>query len=164
MKTSYKLFLLLLMAICTPAAGQFFVTVEPAFFRVGGMYNLKSDHIGGYLHVWYGDIRGEHEDGSLFFTENIKIGGGVSIPHDDNFTWYAGLNYQRFFHTKEDIRIARLDRIKIISFDIGASLKHNRFTLLFLTDPLNWESMIGVSYRLKRSSCTAYPKHKNHKL
>jgi hypothetical protein len=154
MKTSLTL---LLLTISIYANSQVFITLEPAFLRPGVLYNLPTKRpFSVYGKAWYGNIKGEHPDGGKFYTDNIKVGMGVSHKEDRYFTWYVGVNYNYFFNTKTDERICRLDRINRVSIDIGASLRSRRFTLLFLTDPLNWESSIGVSYILKKNCIGKY--------
>jgi len=155
--------LILFLLISQLTTAQLFITIEPAFLRPGVMYNQKTNHIGYYAHAWFGNIKGQSDDGAKFYTNNAKLGAGISIPCDQHLTWYAGLNAQTFFNTTYNSRVAQLSKVKHFSCDLGVSLRRNRFTLLFITDPLNWETMAGISYRLKTKPCSAYNTPKKYK-
>ena len=165
MKNVIIIILLLLTKIT--AIGQMFITIEPMFFRVGILYNQPINKIGVYGHAWYGDIKGTDDMGEKFYTDNVKVGLGLSYKTMNLISesiWlvpYVGINYNHFFNTTTNDKIIQLDRIKKVSFEVGASFKHNRFTLLMMTDFINWESMIGVSYKLKVKPCAVY--NRNHK-
>ena len=129
---------------------QFFFTIEPQFMRPGIMYNHdRFAKIGIYGKVWYGNIKGKKVPRNVFYTDNIKFGAGLSTTFE-GLRIYAGANYNWFFNTIENPEVCRLDRIKRFSFDVGVSFTHGRFTMLMMTDFLNWESLFGFSYDLFR--------------
>jgi hypothetical protein len=110
--------------------------------------------------MWYGDIRGyNYADSSNFYTQNIKLSAGISLSKR-NAKFYFGLNYNHFFDTQHNGYPIQLDRIHPISFDLGMSVKVRRFTGVMMTDILNWESCIGVSYHFKQSKCPAFFRYK----
>jgi hypothetical protein len=155
MKTIYLIILLVLTSrLCN---SQIYLILEPSFIRPGILYNYNFNDIGIWSKVWYGNIKGEHSDGSAFYADNIKVSTGISKFYD-GANWYAGINYNHFFNVNEDSRIIQLDRIHRISFDIGVSLTRGRFSAIMMTDILNWESCIGISYRFKDYRCAAFKK------
>ena len=132
---------------------QVFVSLEPVFLRPGLLYNYTTKTVGVYGKVWYGNIKGR--DGSKFNTNNIKCGLGLSYK-TKGLKPYLGINYNYFFNTVSDDKVIDLDRIKKVSFDVGVSFDKRRFSLLMMTDFLNFESMIGISYKLKDKSHERY--------
>jgi hypothetical protein len=126
------------------AKAQVFVTIDPIYLHAGILCNNHSiEKIGFYGRAQYGNIRIND-----FYTESFKIGSGISIPHN-NAKFYVGLNYNHFFNTTESNHVD-LNRISKLSFDMGVSLTTNRFTMLIMSDLVNWESIVGFSYRLKK--------------
>jgi hypothetical protein len=128
------------------AKAQLFVTIDPAFFKTGILYNQKvNDVVGCYARAQYGRINLDD-----FYTDNIKVGSGISLSMGNGGTFYVGTNYNHFFNTKNDNPKIDIDRVSILSFDIGMSLTTGRFTMLLMTDPINWESIVCFSYKLKK--------------
>jgi len=113
------------------------------------LYNQQFNKIGVYSHAWWGDIKGQHEDGGIFYTENAKLGLGISIK-TRGMCPYIGVNRNWFYNTNTDDRIIQLDKIHKYSFEVGFSLNvKERLTSIMITDILNWESIIGFSYQFK---------------
>jgi len=123
------------------AKSQLYATIDPAFLRVGALYNYKMDEIGFYGRGLYGNIKGD-----LFYTESVKIGTGISIP-EGNANFYFGLNYNHFFNGSGYNYENVINKVSILSVDIGISVTYNRFSMLMMADFINWESILGFSYR-----------------
>lgn len=135
---------------------QLFFIIEPQFIRPGLMYNHDLKSFGLYSHVWAGNIKGNIEyGGGDFYTDNIKIAVGISsLPDDEQFKFYLGLNYNNFFNTKVNYNGLYngkiiLDKVHKFSFELGISKSIGRVTMLMITDFLNWESLVGISINLK---------------
>ena len=150
----FLIILLSLLAVCVPTVkAQVFFTLEPSFFKVGILYNQKigkMDKIGLYSRVNYGNIKDEG-----FYTDNVKVGIGMSIPirqsyEENKLALYFGPNYSHYFNTSGSNPTINLDKIYPISIDIGISLTKGRFTILLMSDLPNWESLVGFSYRLSK--------------
>jgi hypothetical protein len=136
--------------ISLAAKSQLFVIIDPAFIKPGLMYNYQQhsqghDNLGIYVRGLYGRI-----DLSDFYADNIKVGTGIAIPLDRTANVYLGVNYNKYFNVVDDCSQIDIRRIKLVSLDIGMSLRSERFTLLLMEDFLNWESTVGFSYRLKK--------------
>lgn len=140
----FLIILLLLMTVCIPTVkAQVFLTLEPSFFQTGILYNQRMDKIGLYSRVNYGNIKQKG-----FYTDNVKVGIGMSIPiSKDKFALYFGPNYNYFFDTSERDSYINIDKVHSISIDIGISRTKGRFTILMMSDLPNWESLVGFSYR-----------------
>lgn len=153
---------LLIMLSTLQLSAQLFVTLEPTFFRPGLLYNKQFKTVGAYTHAWYGNIQGVHGDGGVFYTDNIKLGIGLSLK-TDGLCPMLGINRNWFFNINEDDRIIQTGLIKKYSVEVGVMLRHRRFTGLMMTDPFNWESIIGVSYNFGDKRCPAYKRKHKHK-
>jgi hypothetical protein len=127
------------------AKAQLFVTIDPAFLQPGILYNQKVNRVGYYVRIQCGNIKTDD-----FYTDNIKGGSGISLPVGYGGTVYAGANYNYFFNTEDNSFMVDLDRISLVSLDIGVSLNTKRFTMMIMLDPINWEAFIGFSYQLKK--------------
>lgn len=148
------LFTLIVLIIGLNINAQLFVTIEPITQRSGLFYNKSFKNFGVYGKAWAGKIS-EKTEFSTFKTNTVKIGAGLSFKMNDENTIYAGANYTHFFNVVntslvETCKIVDMNRPYKISFDIGVSFKVERFTLLMMSDFLNWESMIGISYKLHK--------------
>ncbi len=141
------------MTVCVSTVkAQVFVTLEPSFLKPGILYNQKIGKIGLYSRVNYGNIKqGE------FYTDNVKVGMGMSIPisskdklNKNKLALYFGPNYNHFFNTSGDNSYINIDKVHPISIDIGISVTKGRFTILMMSDLINWKSLVGFSYRLRK--------------
>ena len=148
------LFTLIIVLIGINSNAQLFPTIEPAHQRVGLLFNHSYTHLGFYSKAWYGSIKRETLTTS-FHTQTVKIGTGVSYKFNDGNIIYLGINKSHYFNVKnisnfEFNKSVNLNKIHKISFDVGVSMKIDRLSLLMMSDLLNWESMIGFSYQLKK--------------
>lgn len=142
------LLILGLLFISAITKGQIFVLIDPGVRRAGMMYNKKfREHRAGlYLKAQYGILKVPD-----FYTESYKAGAGVSFKISGGGRVYFGINYNHFFNTVDDCYQINLDNIEPVSIDIGLSSGNEaRFKLLFITDPINWESSIGFTYQFNR--------------
>jgi hypothetical protein len=118
------------------------------------MYNQPLKPISIYTHTWYGKIK-RCDELSTFETKTYKIGVGLSYQFKDKNSLYLGINKSYFFATKSTCLIEgpekeNLNSIHKISFEIGIVMKVERISLFMMSDLLNWESMVGFSYQLKK--------------
>jgi len=136
-----------LLLISAYAKSQVYLLIDPAIRRAGLLYNqgFKESKIGVYAKCQYGVI-----NVTDFYTKSIKAGAGVSVRFGTDQRVYFGLNYNYFFDTVDDAWDIDLSRIEPVSIDIGiASGNEMRFKIMFMTDPVNWETSIGFSYQFK---------------
>jgi hypothetical protein len=136
-----------LLLFSTIASSQLYLLVDPAMRRAGLLYNqkFKQSKIGLYTKCQYGVINVPD-----FYTKSIKAGAGVSFRFGTDQRIYFGLNYNYFFQTVNDTWYIDLSRVEPVSIDIGiASGNEMRFKILFMTDPVNWETSLGFSYQFK---------------
>lgn len=147
MKTIIRILLLITASlVALSARSQVFVTVDPSFFKVGAMYNYRLEKIGFYGRGEYGDV--VEQD---FYTENVKIGTGVSLRTREGAQFFLGLNYNHFFHTVDNSLAVNIAMVSPVSFECGVAAKFGRITMLIMTDPVNWESCVGISFSLTKT-------------
>jgi hypothetical protein len=142
-----KLILILsLFLVAITLQAQIYVLVDPLTYRAGLIYNQRfnGNLIGTYLKLQYGII-----DKIDFYTHTYKAGLGISYGlKSDGSCVYLGLNYNYFFKTVNNTTYINLSRISKVSFDIGVSSgKQSKFKMMIITDPINWESSVGFSYK-----------------
>lgn len=127
---------------------QMFVIVNPAYFYPGVLYqqDIVSNY-GIYGKVWYGDML-KRTEFDHFYMETIKVSYGVTHLFKDGTRLYVGLNRTWFFNYTKESSLVNWDKVHKVSFDIGVDVKvTERMTLLFMTDFLNWESCVGISFK-----------------
>jgi hypothetical protein len=140
--------LLFIMFLTIVVKAQLFITIEPAYFRTGIVYNHNFHKFGLYGKIWYGDIRKKIEC-DYFYTQNIKTGIGASFPIPDKAFFYIGINRSFFFDYTKNSTLNNIDNIIKTSFDLGISGKlTQKFSILFMSDLWNWESCIGLNFIL----------------
>lgn len=145
-----KLIILLFVLIALiKVSGQVFVTIEPAHFRPGILYNHQFSTFGIYAKTWYGDIQ-KRTPYDYFYTQNIKIGLGTSFKLTEESNGYFGMNRSYYFGYSKKSELSDLNKVHKVSFDVGVDFKvTDHLTLLMMSDLLNWESCIGINYKLK---------------
>jgi hypothetical protein len=127
---------------------QLFFTIDPAFFSPGLLYNYSFEKFGIYTQARYGNIT-QTSEYEYFHTQSIKVGAGISIPvtYEKDIKIYVGYKHSYFYDTK-NASIGNVNRIKKNCFDVGVSGKvSDKVSILLMTDFLNWESLIGVTYK-----------------
>jgi len=142
-----------LLLISVSAESQIYLLVDPGLFRAGAMYNqyMPNHKTGVYVRGLYGVNNWEMFDGT-FHTQCVKLGTGVSFRFREGGSLYFGLNYSHYFDIQDNTMQIDLNRIKPVSIDIGiCSSDLNRFRILFITDPLNWETAVGFTFRFKKT-------------
>ncbi|MDD4972001.1 MAG: hypothetical protein PHT07_21450 [Paludibacter sp.] len=140
--------------ISTAVSSQVYVIIDPAMRRAGLMYNqrIPERKLGIYGKCQYGVI-----NVTDFYARCIKSGAGISIRLIGDAALYVGLNYNYYFDVMDQAQDIDLNLIEPVSIDVGfSSGDEMRLRLLFITDPFNWETSIGFSYRLKYHRTQTY--------
>jgi hypothetical protein len=142
----------LLLVICASLTyskvnAQLFITIDPSFLKVGLLYNQNiNKSYGLYCRGEYGDKKGYG-----FYTENVKVAAGISFNIPIDAKLHLGINYNYYFnHTNDPASYKILNKVAPVMCEIGITKTVDRFSLLFLLDPYNWESLIGLSYQLHK--------------
>jgi hypothetical protein len=129
---------------------QLYITVEPAYFRPGILYNYVPVEYGCgvYGKIWYGDIQ-KKTAYDHFYTQNIKVGFGVSFCLNERSKIFLGVNQNYYFDYTKESTLVNWNNVHYISFDIGVDMRiSERFAFLMMSDLLNWESIIGINFKL----------------
>jgi hypothetical protein len=139
--------IVILLFISVAANCQLYLLIDPGTRRAGLLYNQKTQSkVGLYSKAQYGYI-----DFSDFHTQSIKIGLGLSRELTGGARIYVGLNYNHYYDTQYYAEYIDMSRIKKVCFDIGlATGNEMRFRMMLITDPINWESSLGFSYRFSK--------------
>jgi hypothetical protein len=136
----------LISILTTTINAQLFTVMGVGPPKVGLLYNLPITTPGIYMKTMYGWV-----DRYQFYSDNIRVGAGLSIPIEkDNFAVYVGGNYNYFFNIKDNSPFIDLSLIHKLSFDVGVSKTINKFTILLMYDFLNREPVVGVTYRFNK--------------
>lgn len=139
--------IIILLLLCSMAANcQLYALIDPGTRRAGLLYNQKTkSKIGVYSKAQYGFINIPD-----FHTQSVKLGFGLSRELTGGARVYLGLNYNYYYGTQNSTTYIDLNRIKKVCFDVGlASGNEMRFRIMLITDPINWESSLGFSYRIR---------------
>jgi hypothetical protein len=122
------------------------LTIEPLNFQTGIIYHQPINKIGVY-----GKARYAHLDKSGLKTDYFKYGVGVSIEYLGGFSpinFIVGVNYSQFANMVNESSEFDLARVKRVSVDLGfIANPGGRFIVCAITDPLNWETEIGIGIR-----------------
>jgi hypothetical protein len=144
-----KLFILsIMLAFFMKMNAQLFVICDPAYFYPGVLYHQKvASNFGVYGKVWYGDLQ-KRTDLDHFYMETVKVSYGLTHLFQDGTRLYIGLNRTWFFNYTKESDLVDWNKVHKISFDVGFDVRvTERFTFLMMSDLLNWESCIGVSFK-----------------
>lgn len=150
-----KLILLTLLFITVNINAQIFVTLNPmqGYFNFGALIHANLDNTAGvYSSFSWGDINQPN-----FYAMQYKSSFGLSYTppteHKD-VTILVGFSQTWFSDVKDSNPMVSLDNHRFNAFSIGffASLPTKRkMNILFYSDVVNWESMIGLNINLKKN-------------
>ncbi len=142
--------LLFLLLISIPIIGMaqhhspaLYISHQPVDFGVGvrGDYYIKS--FGLYNSVSYSDW-GLYRQNNL--RHHVKLSMGVLMPLDDyngaKFDVMAGLNYHHMRYTKLEDSFINHKILNPWSFELGLTVKMQKFALGVRTDILRWEPCV----------------------
>jgi len=105
-----------------------------------------NNNIHGYVGVRIG-----HTNMEKAYTNYIKLRIGTSIIIDEDTNILVGINYNKLYNQYNNNPTIDFTNIKPISFEIGLTGKiYKRLNVIFLTDFLNWETDVGISYCLTK--------------
>ena len=109
---------------------ELYLTIEPITKRTGIIFHYNNNILGAYSGISYS-----------YNYKHYKIVIGSSIKITDYFKISIGYNYQTINN----------DKVYKNSFDLGVFCKlTNRWYMLAITDPLNWQTSIGVGIKLNK--------------
>ena len=131
---------IILLSITATINCQVFFTIEPFTFKPGILYHKEINQLGVYGLAQMGEIEQYN-----FYSRTYKAGAGISFKYD-KANILVGINRNHYFDTRNESLNVDLSRVKKISFDLGLIVKPGRLAFCAITDPLNWETSLGLGY------------------
>lgn len=135
--------------VSTSSYSQLYLLVDPALRREGILYRQDiTESWGMYARCQYLYV----DMDNYLHWQSIKSGIGATYTLKSiNAYLFLGLNHNYNYDIIADPAIFNLSNLHEISIDIGISpTKNERFKLLIITDLLNMETSIGLSFRFNK--------------
>jgi len=156
MKTT---FIILLASLAVVASPQTYGIFEPGNQRIGVEHSFmsatieirknhyRSIYLNPYVKAWTGTVNGYDFHA---WTAKQAAGFKVTLSQQTDGGVLIGINTTQFWARREGPE-SMLRKLKRISFEFGFTARiDNGIWLLMVTDPLNWESCIGVGWDFTR--------------
>jgi hypothetical protein len=130
-----------------------YVTVDPNFFKPGILYNQQfivrsSDYKYEYVAGVYGKVQYGNINPTGLHADNLKGSLGVSlVAFAVDCRLFLGGNYNYFYNVYGANPFVDINRVHPVSFEWGVSKILDRWEILMINDPINWETSLGVTYK-----------------